>query len=98
MSQHRSLQIVADVQLPQEDKASCLAMFPNTNILLCGTQRGSIYVVRTPLTGETDGILFHFLAHSARITDVSDASLWVDFRLVRSDSYRFSRSIGHQLL
>ena len=42
---------------------------PSNEVLLCGTHRGSIYVIRTPLANATNGI-FHYLAHSARVTHV----------------------------
>jgi hypothetical protein len=62
-------QIINEVKLPQEDKASCLEIFPTNGALLCGTHRGSIYVIKTPLSNTPTGI-FHYLAHSAKITRV----------------------------
>jgi hypothetical protein len=69
-SNHPSFQIINEVKLPQEDRASYLEIFPSNGALLCGTNRGSIYVIKTPLSNAPTGI-FHYLAHSARITKVS---------------------------
>jgi hypothetical protein len=63
------LKIIQDVKLPQEDKPSCLEIFQSNGALLCGTHRGSIYVIKTPLSNVPTSI-FHYLAHSARVTKV----------------------------
>ncbi len=63
------LKIIDEVKLPQEDKPSCLEIFQSNGALLCGTHRGSIYVIKTPLSGSSTGI-FHYLAHSAKVTKV----------------------------
>jgi len=51
-------------------------MFLSNGALLCGTHRGSIYVIRTPLSNAPNGI-FHYLAHSARVTHVRIYSIFV---------------------
>ena len=45
-------------------------MFQSNGTLLCGTHRGSIYTIRTPLSNATTVNIFHYLAHSAKITQV----------------------------
>ena len=62
-------QVTQEIKLPQEDRCSCLQIFPTNGALLCGTVRGSIYVIKTPLSNSSSGI-FHYLAHSARVTQV----------------------------
>ncbi|CAF1133715.1 unnamed protein product [Rotaria sordida] len=62
-------QLNHEAQLPQDDKPSCLEIYPSNGALLCGTHRGSIYVLKTPLAKILTGI-FHYLAHSARITQI----------------------------
>ncbi len=57
------------MKLPQEDRASYLEIFPSNGALICGTNRGPIYVIKTPLTNAPTGI-FHYLAHSTRVTKV----------------------------
>ncbi|CAF1626128.1 unnamed protein product, partial [Adineta ricciae] len=66
-------QVKNELKLPQEDKPSALEMFKSSGTLLCGTHRGSIYVIRTPLSSASNGI-FHYLAHSARVTRIVVAS------------------------
>ena len=63
------VQVINEVKLPQNDKSNCLEIFPSNSAILCGTHRGSIYVIKTPLTNSPTGI-FHYLAHSAKITHV----------------------------
>ncbi|CAF4648755.1 unnamed protein product [Rotaria sp. Silwood1] len=62
-------QLNHEVKLPQDDKPSCLQIFPSNEALICGTQRGSIYIIKTPLTKASTSI-FHYLAHSAKITQI----------------------------
>lgn len=63
-------QIINKMKLPQSDVATCLTLFPSNGALLCGTQSGSIYVIRTPFSDSQPGNLFHYLAHSAKVTRV----------------------------
>jgi len=63
------VKIINEVKLPQGDKASCLETFQSNGALLCGTHRGSIYVIKTPLSGPSTA-MFHYLAHSARVIKV----------------------------
>ncbi|UJR36357.1 hypothetical protein I4U23_029083 [Adineta vaga] len=65
-------QVKKELKLPQDDKPSCLEMYKSNSALLCGTHRGSIYVIRTPLSNAPNGI-FHYLAHSARVTHIVSA-------------------------
>ncbi|CAF0950735.1 unnamed protein product [Adineta steineri] len=58
-----------EVKLPNDDKPSYLEMFESNGTILCGTHRGSIYVIRTPFGNAPHGI-FHYLAHSARVTHI----------------------------
>ncbi|CAF3214390.1 unnamed protein product [Rotaria socialis] len=65
-------QIINEAKLPQDDKANCLEIFPSNGAIICGTHRGSIYVLKTPLSGASTPI-FHYLAHSAKITQIAVA-------------------------
>ncbi|CAF2959691.1 unnamed protein product [Rotaria sp. Silwood2] len=62
-------QLNHETKLPQNDKPSCLEIFPSNGALICGTHRGSIYILKTPLANASAGV-FHYLAHSAKITQI----------------------------
>jgi WD40 repeat protein len=59
--------MINEIKLPQEDRSSCLEIYQSNGTLLCGTHRGSIYVIKTPLSNTG---IFHYLAHSARVTQI----------------------------
>lgn len=58
------------MKLPQDDRPSCLTLFPSNGALICGTHRGSIYAIKTPLSNTPTGNLFHNYGHSAKISQV----------------------------
>lgn len=63
------IKMINEAKLPQEDRVSYLEIFPSNGAIVCGTNRGSIYVLKTPLSGASTAI-YHYLAHSAKITKV----------------------------
>lgn len=91
-------QFINDVKLPQDDRPSCLEIFPSNGALLCGTHRGSIYAIKTPLSNTASGFIFHYLAHSAKVTRVGCVLARRIPSVLFKDHRRLSRSDGRQLL